>query len=360
VPSDDLIDDIYEAAAVPSLWTDVLDALARVADAEGTLLFAAAPGPARWIASAALVPVMAEFFASRWAEDNPRGARLVPRIDPCFLTDLDELTPEEIEREPFYTEYLRSRGFGWCVGTTVRAPSGDTLVFSVERLHAKGPVEPAAVAQLNSIRPHLARSALLSARLGLERAQASVDALQMLGLPAAVLTAIGGALALNSSFEGRAPQVLIGAGNSVHFTDPAAQGLFIEVLARGPAWPRAGRSMPVPGRGEHGPLVAHLMPLRGAALDVFSGASWLMFMTPLERNTGLAPDILQALYDLSPAEARVTRFLLEGKSVAAIAAHVGVGMNTVRAHLKSVFAKTGVNRQAELVRLLSLPNYQRD
>jgi DNA-binding CsgD family transcriptional regulator len=80
-------------------------------------------------------------------------------------------------------------------------------------------------------------------------------------------------------------------------------------------------------------------------------------LTPLNRNTGLAPDLLHGLFDLSPAEARVARLLLEGKSVAGIAAESKVGENTVRAHLKSIFAKTGVNRQAELVRLLALPNY---
>ena len=39
-----LIDLIYEAAVVPERWIDVLDRLAEIADAEGTLLFAAAPG----------------------------------------------------------------------------------------------------------------------------------------------------------------------------------------------------------------------------------------------------------------------------------------------------------------------------
>ena len=36
------VDDIYEASVVPEHWPRVLDHLARIADAEGTLLFAAA------------------------------------------------------------------------------------------------------------------------------------------------------------------------------------------------------------------------------------------------------------------------------------------------------------------------------
>ena len=41
---DKLVDQIYEGAVVPERWINVLDQLAVIADAEGTLLFAAAPG----------------------------------------------------------------------------------------------------------------------------------------------------------------------------------------------------------------------------------------------------------------------------------------------------------------------------
>ncbi len=96
-----LIDQIYEAAAVPSLWTGVLDGIADIAGAEGTILFVAAPGPTRWISSEAVAPAFAEFVADGWVNHNPRGERLIPPTDPCFLTDLDALTPEEMDEEPF-------------------------------------------------------------------------------------------------------------------------------------------------------------------------------------------------------------------------------------------------------------------
>jgi siroheme synthase-like protein len=282
----DLIDQIYEAGAVPSLWTGVLDALASIAGGEGTILFVAAPGPIRWTASAAVTPLQVEFVETGWINRNARGDRLIPRTDPCFLTDLDAFTPEEMDREPFYSEFARPRGFGWCVGTTIRSPSGDALVFSVERLHAKGPVEREAVERLNGIRSHLARAALLSARLGLGRARASVEALQMLGLPAAVLTGTGKALALNTLLGQRFPQVLIRAGDMLSFNESGANRLLTLAVAQGPVHPGPAQSIAVPAAGEHGPLVAHLLPLRGAALDVFSGGSWLLFLTPSQGALG--------------------------------------------------------------------------
>jgi len=53
-------------------------------------------------------------------------------------------------------------------------------------------------------------------------------------------------------------------------------------------------------------------------------------------------------YGLSPAEARVATHIADGGSVETYAAQAGVSRGTVRSQLKSVFAKTGVHRQAEL------------
>src|SRR5262245_31942592 len=140
VQTDPFIDDIYEAAIIPEKWQAVLDRLAEIADAEGTLLFAAGPGVPRWLSSEAIQPIMEEWIASKWYLDNPRGQRLVPIEEPRFLTDLDAFTAEEIDASDFYTELLRPRGLGWCVGTSIRSPAGDTLVFSIEKAHSKGPV----------------------------------------------------------------------------------------------------------------------------------------------------------------------------------------------------------------------------
>ena len=114
---DPFIDDIYEAAVVPEKWRSILDRLAEMADAEGTLLFAAGPGAPRWLSSQSIEEMIEVWIGSKWYLDNPRGQRLVPIDEPRFLTDLDALTMEEMDASDFYTELLRPRGLGWCVGT---------------------------------------------------------------------------------------------------------------------------------------------------------------------------------------------------------------------------------------------------
>jgi len=58
-----------------------------------------------------------------------------------------------------------------------------------------------------------------------------------------------------------------------------------------------------------------------------------------------------------PTQVAVVRRIFEeyaaGTSVAAAALKLSVTPETIRAHLKSVYAKTGVHRQIDLARLLS-------
>lgn len=62
---------------------------------------------------------------------------------------------------------------------------------------------------------------------------------------------------------------------------------------------------------------------------------------------------LQGAFGLTAAESRLAMRLRSGESLSEIADASGVSRQTVRQHLKSIFLKTGTNRQAELVLLLS-------
>lgn len=65
-----------------------------------------------------------------------------------------------------------------------------------------------------------------------------------------------------------------------------------------------------------------------------------------------SPAELRDRFDFSERESEVAVLLAKGLSPAEIAAAHGVAVNTVRGHLKVVFLKANVHRQAELVALL--------
>jgi len=79
-----------------------------------------------------------------------------------------------------------------------------------------------------------------------------------------------------------------------------------------------------------------------------------MYVTLVVQQSAPQPALLEALFDLTPTEAKVASLLVQGQSVVEIAKAQEVKQNSVRTQLKSVFAKTGVHRQAELVGLLPM------
>lgn len=63
---------------------------------------------------------------------------------------------------------------------------------------------------------------------------------------------------------------------------------------------------------------------------------------------------LRADFGLTPAESRLAAALADGACLADAAERFGTTRATVRSQLKSIFCKTGVSRQTELVRLVLL------
>jgi DNA-binding CsgD family transcriptional regulator len=59
------------------------------------------------------------------------------------------------------------------------------------------------------------------------------------------------------------------------------------------------------------------------------------------------------MFGVTPAEAKLIAYLVDGLTLTAAAKALGVSRNTARAQLSSVFTKTGVNRQNHLVKLVS-------
>ena len=62
---------------------------------------------------------------------------------------------------------------------------------------------------------------------------------------------------------------------------------------------------------------------------------------------------LQELYHLTPAELRLCNQLGQGQTLKEAAEDTGIGLETNRTHLKRIFQKMGVNRQTELVRIVT-------
>ncbi len=109
----------------------------------------------------------------------------------------------------------------------------------------------------------------------------------------------------------------------------------------------------VPAIGGNAAFVIHLLPLRRAAHEVFGGADILVLATPIAPGA-VAPSasLLNALFDLTPAEARLAADLTSGLTLAESAAKHGVTVKSARTYLERIFHKTGTHRQSQLVAML--------
>jgi len=350
---DALTDRIYEAAVVPELWPKVLAEMSQAVGGAGGVLFTTNVDRMRWTTSPDIHELFLEFLRDGWAAINPRPGRLGAANYAGFVRDNEFFTEEEMQNDPVYRDFLRKKGLGWATGTMFDTPSGDSIIFSFERAHANGPVPLHVVKSFDRLRPHLARGALLSARLGLERATAMTGALEALGLPSAVLRPHGALLSANQSFEALMPVFAKDFSERLKLNDATADDLFADALSRNKMFSPAVNSIPIAATDERLPLILHLVPIRGAAHDVFSQAASLLVVTPVDRKAVPQAKVLQGLFDLTPAEARVAQAIGEAQSVENLATASGVSLETIRSQLKSVLAKTGLSRQQELVHLLA-------
>jgi DNA-binding CsgD family transcriptional regulator len=270
-----------------------------------------------------------------------------------FVGDHDLFTPEEMDRDPAYA-YFRRHGFGWCAGTVIQAPSGDLMVFSWENAFRDGPFKPETIAALDPLRAHLARAALISGRLGLERARAAADALGLIGLPAAVLSRSHRLLAANSLLEKLIPHTVQDRPSRIGLADRRADALLGQALLELYGHTQGQvRSIPVAATRIAPASIVHVVPVRGVANDIFAAAACVLVITAVARSEIASVQVIQGLFDLTPAEARIAHGIAAGKTIDELAAAAGLATGTVRHQLKSVFGKTGVSRQSDLVAILA-------
>jgi DNA-binding CsgD family transcriptional regulator len=111
-------------------------------------------------------------------------------------------------------------------------------------------------------------------------------------------------------------------------------------------------SIPIAATIEQPAFIVHVVPVRNAANDIFAAASCVLVIAAVAHPEIASTQTIQGLFDLTPTEARIARGIAAGKTVDDLAHEACLAVETVRNQLKSVFNKTGVSRQAELVGLL--------
>jgi hypothetical protein len=300
-----------------------------------------------------LRPVLASFYAEGWYERNPWAERSYLQGRLSFFDETEIFAPGEMEAIPLYRDFIRPHGYGWSAGTLVKIPAGGQVGIRFERFLRDGPIEADLKARLNHLRPQLARASLLFTRLGMRQAQSAVAALQMIDVPAAVLTIKGTIIACNTAMDFHLPQVNIGAGDRLAFSNEKAQAALRENLARIMAgeYDRIRGPIAIPATEEHEAALAYLIPMHGMAQDVFGHGTNILMIRPVQSESRLL-DLVRMRFAIDSRDAlRMTRLLIPANP--RLAATLLLSAANLEVTLERFLGHAPAMREAKLVTFLS-------
>ncbi|WP_457090052.1 hypothetical protein [Microvirga sp. P5_D2] len=348
-----LISDIYEAAVIPERWLQVLDRISVIAGAEGGFVAAVTGrGERSWLATDYYQPILSEWYEDGWHLQNTWIKRGLQRKRLQFFDETDIFAPGEVDSIPMYRDFHRPRGGGWSSGAIMQIPGGGLVCMRFERRYDQGTLNRDGKANLNLLRSHLARASFLFTRLATRQARSTVSALQFMDVPAAVLTRNGRLLACNEAMEARLSQVNVRAGGRVVFTNENAQSNLSESLERitSGLFDQLRGPISLPATEEQGAAIAYLIPMRGAAQDLFGCESTLLMIRPADPENRLM-DLVRTRFAIDASEAQRWGRLLAAASPR-LAATLIASTESVQATLDRTLGNTHSRLEARMANFL--------
>jgi DNA-binding CsgD family transcriptional regulator/PAS domain-containing protein len=262
------------------------------------------------------------------------------------------ISDHDLRRTEFYSDHLRPIGVFYGLGGVVDRLDGQMVIFGVQRSFEDGRFPPEAQEIIGKIMPHLRRAYRLDAAIRHTRRHSETleETLHLVQQPVLIVDRD-----VQLVFANRAAELLLAAHDGLkivagklaaaHRGDQAA---LAAVLRVGPALEPAVSLITLRRPDRRPPLIVRAVPLRRANRAEWTGQLALLIEMPsAARGLGDLP----AAFHLSAAEANLWACLALGQTLAEIAEHGKVSVNTLRVQLAALFRKVGVHRQADLVRL---------
>ena len=310
------------------------------------------------------------YFEVYHARDE-RIPRLRKLPDSLVVPVADLYTAFEKKTSPAYNEQLPRCHAQNGLNVRLDGPHGSRIICGFSDPADSDGWSSTQIETIERLLPHLRQYVVLRQALATARALGT----SLMGLldntrsGVIQLDARGRIVAANDHARDMLRQVdaLLDQGGFLHAASPSDDAELQRLLAR--ALPPFGKqgvagSMMVSGPSALRRLMLHVSPVDGRHLvSCPQGVSALVLVVDPVRRARLDSGSVAAILGLTPAESQMAVLLAEGWSVRDIAAATGRSEHTLRWHLKHVFAKLGVTRQAELMQLVvslaSLPQSRR-
>ncbi len=361
----DLIAEFYDASLDGTSWPQALKRLAQTLDAEACLMvrrdFGAAEG--RILHSFGLDTPAQGAYGKRFGREDAWAKDDSPYQTGAAFAGTDIVAEGTLAATTLHRDWLAPRGFLHALFLVLHRQGGVATYLMVLRKAAK----PAfAVKDLSVARPLAARLAAayrLGGEAARERAERllAYDALDAMPIGVILVDRLGSVVRAN-----RFAHAIIAGGEGVLVTDagvvldrPGHRTRVRDLIAQVDGARPGGGGMvepiayALPRYRQQRPLTCLLVSAnRGDVAETSDEPAALLFVGDPERPMSFDATRISRLYGLSRAEARVAALLARGFRLEEAADSLGIAYETVRKHLKQIFVKTSVSRQAELVRML--------
>ncbi len=360
----ELIGSIYDCALDPDRWEQTLADVMHALDCHGINLTLTDLRYNRLLLLKAvgIEPDQIERFLKYIPELHAaisEALASMPSLDEPHV-ESRHFSPGFIETSPFFQEWERSTGTVDSMRLFLMSTPIHDAGIGVGRNERQGLITDREVELGRLLLPHLRRAVTITKVLDVrtvERARMA-EALDALRCAVVLTNERGTILHANRAAE----HILRDGGGPIR----SAQGVLQATAPSAASELRSAITIAAcneAGIGKTGlairltepdvpPIFAHVLPLTGsdfrtrlqpaAVAAVFIGA-------PPDAQEGA--DAVAAAFGLTPAETRLLASLFAGRALAETAATLGIAGTTAKTHLEHIFLKTGVTRQAELMRL---------
>jgi DNA-binding CsgD family transcriptional regulator/PAS domain-containing protein len=342
-------------------WQDFLRLLGRALNADYATLILRPPREGDTGVVINSVVLSAEIYT----EYNEEQYALDPFVDlpPGEVYTIDEFMPlQDYYESEYYQQYVKATGIAYLMGADMWDELGNSARLRLARKHNANNFGGAERELCKLLLPHLQQTLRLHARierLDSERALFS-DAVDQLAVGTIILdesTQIrrtnkaarelletghwlrddSGRLQVGKSDENTAFRVML---EEVMVAHRRAEPAFVRVFRL-----RGDAGSPGPG------ILLRPLPLVEAS-DGSRNPSVAIFISDPGKPRETPREVLMQLFGFTRAEARLAMQLAQGATLDEAAENLHISRNTVKSHLSSVFSKTGVARQANLVQLI--------
>lgn len=356
---DELIDVIYGAMLGETTWQDFLERLSDNAPFGRTVMFSHNMNQADdYLAMAACFEAgQLESYAAHYIDQNPWSDSCAVRKVGLGVISDEIVPPQDMVGTEFYEDWMVPNDVAASVGVTIDKSGTCPLIISTVTSRDDPEANKAFSDQMSRIAPHLNRAARFYRQgagkwSGFALGASLFDAVN---IGVIILGEDGRAKSVSATAQQMAHQgVRINPMGQLALRDEAAQAALKAMLKRVYDGPKSYSLFA-------GGLKLTLLRVEKDRISLyFEGPTVVILMERHGRGQNLIDlGSFAETYRLTSAEQRALAGVVAGKSVAEIAEEAGVSRETIRTQLKRLYAKTSVNGQADLVRLVHDPIFGR-